>query len=104
MRSALLDTMIEAATAAGDRLKRDFADLASLDVRFKNGAGDPFSEADLRAAREHIAVLTALPAGPVCLFWRPRWPPRSTLPTSDSTSTVSACCRSRHWPSTNAQK
>lgn len=49
MRSELLDIMVEAAQAAGDRLKQDFADLASLDVRFKNGAGDPFSEADLRA-------------------------------------------------------
>ncbi|MBL8555436.1 MAG: inositol monophosphatase [Phenylobacterium sp.] len=49
MPSQLLETMIEAARVAGDRLKQDFADLASLDVRFKNGAGDPFSEADLRA-------------------------------------------------------
>jgi myo-inositol-1(or 4)-monophosphatase len=49
MRSSLLDIMVEAAQAAGSRLKQDFADLASLDVRFKNGAGDPFSEADLRA-------------------------------------------------------
>lgn len=49
MPSELLETMIEAAQVAGDRLKQDFADLKSLDVRFKNGAGDPFSEADLRA-------------------------------------------------------
>lgn len=49
MASELLQAMIEAARTAGDRLKLDFADLKSLDVRFKNGAGDPFSEADLRA-------------------------------------------------------
>jgi len=49
MGSDLLRTMIEAARAAGDRLKLDFAALSSLDVRFKNGPGDPFSEADLRA-------------------------------------------------------
>jgi myo-inositol-1(or 4)-monophosphatase len=49
MSSQLLQAMIEAARVAGARLKLDFADLTSLDVRFKNGAGDPFSEADLRA-------------------------------------------------------
>jgi myo-inositol-1(or 4)-monophosphatase len=49
MPSELLQTMIEAASVAGARLREDFAALAGLDVRFKNGPGDPFSEADLRA-------------------------------------------------------
>jgi len=49
MASELLQAMIEAAQVAGDRLREDFAALAGLDVRFKNGPGDPFSEADLRA-------------------------------------------------------
>jgi myo-inositol-1(or 4)-monophosphatase len=49
MGSQLLGVMIEAAQAAGDRLREDFAALSGLDIRFKNGPGDPFSEADLRA-------------------------------------------------------
>jgi myo-inositol-1(or 4)-monophosphatase len=57
MASELLTAMIEAARTAGDRLKLDFADLKSLDVRFKNGAGDPFSEADLRAEETVKALL-----------------------------------------------
>jgi myo-inositol-1(or 4)-monophosphatase len=49
MASDLLAAMIEAARVAGEQLKLDFAALASLEVRFKNGPGDPVSEADLRA-------------------------------------------------------
>ena len=49
MASELLQAMIEAARVAGDRLKQDFAALSGLEVKFKNGPGDPFSEADLRA-------------------------------------------------------
>jgi len=59
MPSDLLQTMIEAAQAAGDRLKDDFAALSGLDVRFKNGPGDPFSEADLRAEETVKAMLAA---------------------------------------------
>lgn len=47
--SDLVSTMIAAAKAAGDRLKLDFAEFASLEVQLKNGPGDPFSIADLRA-------------------------------------------------------
>jgi myo-inositol-1(or 4)-monophosphatase len=49
--------MIAAAHAAGERLKRDFAEIATLEVQIKGNAGDPFSEADLRAedtVREHL--------------------------------------------------
>lgn len=49
MASELLQAMIDAARTAGDRLREDFAALAGLEVKFKNGPGDPFSEADLRA-------------------------------------------------------
>jgi myo-inositol-1(or 4)-monophosphatase len=59
MASDLLETMIHAAKAAGDHLLRDFADLASLDIRFKNGPGDPFSEADLRAEETVKGLLAA---------------------------------------------
>jgi myo-inositol-1(or 4)-monophosphatase len=59
MPSELLQIMIEAAQAAGDRLKDDFAALSGLDVRFKNGPGDPFSEADLRAEETVKAMLAA---------------------------------------------
>jgi myo-inositol-1(or 4)-monophosphatase len=49
MPSEILDAMIAAARTAGDRLRQDFAELATLEIRLKNGPGDPFSEADLRA-------------------------------------------------------
>jgi myo-inositol-1(or 4)-monophosphatase len=63
MPSEILQTMIEAATVAGDRLREDFAALAGLDVRFKNGPGDPFSEADLRAEETVKTILAkACPA------------------------------------------
>jgi myo-inositol-1(or 4)-monophosphatase len=41
--------MIAAAKAAGERLLIDFAALATFEVKLKNGPGDPFTEADLRA-------------------------------------------------------
>lgn len=49
MQSKLIETMIATAQVAGDRLRQDFAALATLDVKLKNGAGDPYTEADLRA-------------------------------------------------------
>lgn len=49
MRSDLIDTMIHAATAAGDRLLEDFADLGALEIQHKKGPGDPFTVADTRA-------------------------------------------------------
>lgn len=41
--------MLDAAFAAGEGLKRDFANIAQLQVRHKQGLDDMFSEADLRA-------------------------------------------------------
>ena len=49
MISARIEAMIAAAKAAGDRLVINFAELASLEIQLKNGPGDPFTEADLRA-------------------------------------------------------
>jgi myo-inositol-1(or 4)-monophosphatase len=59
MPSELLDTMIGAAKAAGDRLRRDFAELSKLEIQLKNGPGDPFTEADLRAEATVRAMLHA---------------------------------------------
>jgi myo-inositol-1(or 4)-monophosphatase len=59
MPSELLQAMIDAARAAGDRLRQDFADLAGLEIKFKNGPGDPFSVADLRAEATVKAMLAA---------------------------------------------
>lgn len=47
--SPTLAAMIDAARAAGDRLKLDFVEIASLEIRHKAGLADPFTEADLRA-------------------------------------------------------
>ncbi len=41
--------MIRAARAAGDRLKQDFAEIATLEIKHKNGPADPFY--DRRRAR-----------------------------------------------------
>jgi myo-inositol-1(or 4)-monophosphatase len=49
MISPRIETMIAAARAAGERLMVDFAELSSFEVQLKNGPGDPFTEADLRA-------------------------------------------------------
>lgn len=57
MASELLTAMIEAARVAGERLREDFAALAGLEVKYKNGPGDPFSEADLRAEATVKAML-----------------------------------------------
>lgn len=59
MASDLLQKMIEAARAAGDRLREDFAALSGLEIKFKNGPGDPVSEADLRAEATVKAMLGA---------------------------------------------
>jgi myo-inositol-1(or 4)-monophosphatase len=47
--SPTIAAMIDAAQAAGDRLKLDFAEIAALEIRHKAGLADPFTEADLRA-------------------------------------------------------
>lgn len=47
--STTIAAMIDAAQAAGDRLKLDFAEIAALEIRHKAGLADPFTEADLRA-------------------------------------------------------
>ncbi|WP_332766347.1 inositol monophosphatase family protein [Phenylobacterium sp.] len=57
--SDLVSTMIAAAKAAGDRLRLDFAEIASLEVHLKQGHGDPFSIADLRAEETVRAMLAA---------------------------------------------
>lgn len=44
-----LAAMIEAATAAGEGLKKSFVDISSLNIQHKAGLADPFSEADLAA-------------------------------------------------------
>lgn len=56
--SPLLQTMIHAARTAGERLKLDFADLASLTIRTKNGFGDPVSIADERAEETVKSLLS----------------------------------------------
>ena len=57
--SQTLRAMIDAARAAGDRLKLDFADLPSLSVEIKGNFGDPFSEADTRAEETVRSMLSA---------------------------------------------
>lgn len=47
--SPLIAAMLDAAFAAGEGLKRDFANIAQLQVRHKQGLDDMFTEADLRA-------------------------------------------------------
>jgi len=48
-RSPVIAAMLDAAFAAGEGLKRDFANIAQLQVQHKQGLDDMFSEADLRA-------------------------------------------------------
>jgi myo-inositol-1(or 4)-monophosphatase len=57
--SPLIAAMLEAAFAAGEGLKRDFADIAKLEVRHKQGLDDMFSEADLRAEQTVRELLSA---------------------------------------------
>ena len=57
--SPLLDAMLQAAYAAGEGLKRDFAAIAELQVRHKQGLDDTFSEADLRAEQTVREMLSA---------------------------------------------
>lgn len=47
--SPTVAAMLDAAHAAGDRLKQDFVEIAALEIRHKAGLADPFTEADLRA-------------------------------------------------------
>jgi myo-inositol-1(or 4)-monophosphatase len=58
-RSALIDVMLQAALAAGEGLKRDFAAIAGLQIRHKDGLDDKFSEADLRAEQTVREMLSA---------------------------------------------
>jgi len=50
---------VQAAYAAGEGLKRDFAAIAELQVRHKQGLDDKFSEADLRAEQTVREMLSA---------------------------------------------
>ncbi len=56
--SFLVQTMIRAARAAGDRLKQDFAEIATLEIKHKNGPADPFTIADVRAEQTVKAILS----------------------------------------------
>jgi myo-inositol-1(or 4)-monophosphatase len=58
-RSALIDVMLQAALAAGEGLERDFAAIAELQIRHKDGLDDKFSEADLRAEQTVREMLSA---------------------------------------------
>lgn len=57
--SPLIATMLEAAVAAGEGLTQDFANLARLDIRHKQGLDDMFTEADLRAEQTVREFLSA---------------------------------------------
>lgn len=57
--SALLQTMIDAARAAGEGLREDFANLKRLEIKTKAGFGDPVSIADLRAEETIKSALRA---------------------------------------------
>ncbi|UAL12372.1 inositol monophosphatase family protein [Caulobacter segnis] len=56
--SPLLRTMIRAARAAGDRLRQDFAEIATLEIQHKNGPADPFTIADVRAEQTVKSILS----------------------------------------------
>jgi myo-inositol-1(or 4)-monophosphatase len=58
-QSPLITKMLEAAIAAGEGLMRDFADIARLQIRHKQGVDDMFTEADLRAERTVRDILSA---------------------------------------------
>lgn len=58
-KSPLIEAMLDAALTAGEGLKRDFANLANLQVRHKQGLDDMFTEADLRAERTVLDILSA---------------------------------------------
>ncbi|MBL8521757.1 MAG: inositol monophosphatase [Betaproteobacteria bacterium] len=57
--SPLLELMIGAARAAGDRLRADFAEISTLEIKHKRGPADPFTIADLRAEETVKAILSA---------------------------------------------
>ena len=58
-QSSLIKAMLQAAIAAGEGLKRDFAAIAELQIRHKDGLDDKFSEADLRAEQTVREMLSA---------------------------------------------
>lgn len=58
-RSPLIEAMLKAALAAGDGLKRDFANIAKLQIRHKQGLDDMFTEADLQAEQTVREILSA---------------------------------------------
>lgn len=51
--------MLHAAVTAGEGLKQDFANIAQLQIRHKQGLDDMFSEADLRAEQTVREILSA---------------------------------------------
>src|SRR5690349_19857533 len=51
--------MLKAALAAGEGLKRDFANIARLQIRHKQGLDDMFTEADLQAEQTVREILSA---------------------------------------------
>ena len=58
-RSELIELMLEAAIAAGEGLKEDFLEIASLEINHKVGDADPYTAADIRAeltVRERLAT------------------------------------------------
>ncbi|MBL8524993.1 MAG: inositol monophosphatase [Betaproteobacteria bacterium] len=57
--SPLLELMIRAARTAGERLKLDFAEIATLEIKHKRGPADPFTIADLRAEEAVKSILSA---------------------------------------------
>ena len=65
--SPLIEAMLDAALAAGEGLKRDFANIAQLQVRHKQGLDDMFSEADLRAEQTVREMLVGISPG----LWLP---------------------------------
>ena len=58
-KSPLVEAMLDAALTAGEGLKRDFANLANLQIRHKQGLDDMFTEADLRAEQTVREILSA---------------------------------------------
>ena len=57
--SPLLQVMIHAAKTAGDRLKLDFKEIASLEIKQKGGPADLFTIADVRAEETVKSILSA---------------------------------------------
>ena len=65
--SSLLTQMIDAARMAGEGLRQDFLDVASLEINHKVDASDPVSAADLRSEETLRQCLAAI--NPDYGFW-----------------------------------